>query len=849
MIKKFFALSFVPIFYAISLAQAQEQPEEIEFNSLFLRSDIDISQFSKGNPFPAGIHSVDLYVNNNWKGRHNITFKQLTPDALVAQPCFNLQTVQLFDINLDKLNTQTLTALAQGEQCPQLASLIEGSSTEMDTATQRLYVTIPQIFLHRQSRGYVNPDLWDNGIPALTLQYNYNAYQSRIDGLNTQNSQYLGFNSGANLGAWRLRQRGAFQWNNQGNHMRYQNSTIYLERGLSRWKSRLTLGESNTNGQVFDSLSFRGIQLASDDRMYSDSERGFSPVIQGLANSNALVTVRQNGSVIYETTVPPGAFVIDDLHSIGRGGDLQVTIKEADGSERSFSVPYSYIPELLRPGTTRYSIMGGQFQNSQIDDDPAIMMGTLRHGFSNLITGYTGAIGAEGYTAALLGTAFNTELGAISIDTTHARTELPDQTRQSGNNIRLSYAKVLPKTNTNLNISASRTTGKGYYDARDALLLRDSLKRGITSPDSGWSQKSRAAVSVSQSLPQGYGALAANLSYQNYWEQKKSHVEYQLSYSNNYKRISYTIAAQRARNLNNHDWENQIMFSLSLPLGGSQYSPNWRFGVTKQADNTTYNNSLSGKFGNNAQFNYSVFTNTIRPQDAGSTTSFGGSANWATPYADVGVNASKGRNYSQYGLNASGAVVAYSEGVVFAPFVGETVAIVEVPHAHGAQINGYNNLKLNREGKNVVPYLTPYRENTVEINPQGLSTDVDLQVSSQNIVPTAGAVTLMQFATQTGYSILLQGRQTNGESLPFGASISDSNGKNVGYIAQGSQAIIRVNEPQGELRVHWGSAEKDQCAFEYEIDPEQQLAPGDFRRLDITCHQYHSGGEASSAMR
>ncbi|URW93467.1 fimbria/pilus outer membrane usher protein, partial [Pantoea agglomerans] len=66
----------------------------------------------------------------------------------------------------------------------------------------------------------------------------------------------------------------------------------------------------------------------------------------------AQVTVSQNGNKIYETTVSPGPFNITDLYPTGYGGDLDVTVKEADGSETRFSVPYAAMTRLKRPGMT-----------------------------------------------------------------------------------------------------------------------------------------------------------------------------------------------------------------------------------------------------------------------------------------------------------------------------------------------------------------------------------------------------------------------------------------------------------------------------------------------------------------
>lgn len=106
------------------------------------------------------------------------------------------------------------------------------------------------------------------------------------------------------------------------------------------------VGESATTGDVFDSIDFRGAQLASDDNLYPNSMKGFAPVIRGIALSNARVTVKQSGYIIYQTYVSPGPFEIRDLYSMTSSGDLTVLVTEADGRIHQFSVPYSAVPIL-----------------------------------------------------------------------------------------------------------------------------------------------------------------------------------------------------------------------------------------------------------------------------------------------------------------------------------------------------------------------------------------------------------------------------------------------------------------------------------------------------------------------
>ncbi len=79
-------------------------------------------------------------------------------------------------------------------------------------------------------------------------------------------------------------------------------------------------------------------------------------MIHGIARGTAQVTIKQNGYDIYNSTVPPGPFTINDIYAAGNSGDLQVTIKEADGSTQIFTVPYSSVPLLQREGILVYSI-------------------------------------------------------------------------------------------------------------------------------------------------------------------------------------------------------------------------------------------------------------------------------------------------------------------------------------------------------------------------------------------------------------------------------------------------------------------------------------------------------------
>ena len=100
--------------------------------------------------------------------------------------------------------------------------------------------------------------------------------------------------------------------------------------------------------------------------MLPDSLNGYAPTIRGVAQTNARVTVRQNGYIIYSTYVPPGPFALDDLYPTSAGGDLDVTVTEADGRETHFVQAYAAVPTLLRDGAWRYSATAGQYRNGYV---------------------------------------------------------------------------------------------------------------------------------------------------------------------------------------------------------------------------------------------------------------------------------------------------------------------------------------------------------------------------------------------------------------------------------------------------------------------------------------------------
>ncbi len=178
--------------------------------------------------------------------------------------------------------------------------------------------------------------------------------------------------------------------------------------------------------------------------MLPDSQRGFAPTIRGVAHSNARVSVRQHGYTIYETYVAPGAFVISDLFPTSQSGDLEITVHESDGSERTFTQPYSSVAFMLREKRLKFSASAGRYNSPDAEGDtPPFVQASAFYGLSSSLTLYGGAELSGHYQALALGLGKDFgRFGALGVDTVAAKAHLSDDRLALGQQIRAQYQKI-----------------------------------------------------------------------------------------------------------------------------------------------------------------------------------------------------------------------------------------------------------------------------------------------------------------------------------------------------------------------------------------------------------------------
>jgi outer membrane usher protein len=165
----------------------------------------------------------------------------------------------------------------------------------------------------------------------------------------------------------------------------------------------------------------------------------------------------------------------------------------------------------------------------------------------------------------------------------------------------------------------------------------------------------------------------------------------------------------------------------------------------------------------------------------------------------------------------------------------DTIGIVEAPGAEGARVTNNIGTTINAAGYAVLPFLMPYRLNSISIDPDdALSPDVEFKSTSESVAPRLNSVVMIRFETVGGRAILITAHLANGSAVPFGASVYDAKGSEVGLTGQDGGMYLRGIAESGTLTARWGDAPDEKCSFKYQLPPKHK-GDAPFVRIDTPC--------------
>lgn len=771
----------------------------------------DLHYFAKSGGQQPGTYPVSIWVNNQEIGQGSVTFVE---DHGALQPV--LTPAQLVDFGVNVSAFSSFNALHDGETFTRIEHYIPNASSQFDFATQRLNLSIPQAAMNTQSRGYVDPSRWDEGVPAAFVNYNLTGAQTRQSEEQSRSS-YLNLRSGANFGAWRLRNISSMQYDQ---HYRWHSQSTYVQRDVAPLKSLLRIGDTFTTGEVFDSVPFRGVQLMSDDEMLPDSQRGFAPVIRGMAHSNAKVTVLQHGYVIYETFVSPGAFAIKDLYPTAQSGDLEVQVKESDGSVRSFTQPYSAVPFMLREGRAKFSLSGGRYHSDQNDvRSPEFIQGTLFYGLPASVTLYGGTQLAQDYQAWAMGIGRGFgELGSLGGDLTWANTATPSDKHFTGHSFRVQYQKDFARTGTSFSLASYRYSSSGYYDFSEANAL-ESQSQMVDN------KRSREELSIAQSFGAA-SSLAVSAYSQDYWHSNSRDETIHLGFYSAWKGISWGVGYYYTQSSDRERADRSWSLNLNIPLSGWLAESSVSYSTT--SDNNGHSSqqvSMYGVMPHSSNLYYSVQQGYA---NAGQGSNSSAALDYHGGYGSAQLGYRHDSESNQLTWGASGSIVAHPHGVTLGQPVGDSFAIVRAPGAADVAIQNGSNVHTDARGYAVVPTLTVYRKNTITLDTESMTNDTDVDLQGQTVIPGGGAVVMANYQTHIGNRVLFTLRNHEG-AIPFGASAQlrqeedETGSAPQGMVADSGQVYLSGIPDEGTLDVRWTQNNLSRrCAVHFHLSSQQQ---------------------------
>lgn len=751
-----------------------EQWNGLEFEDNFLKSAgaaIDLQRFADANHVAPGTYPVNVYVNGAVTFNGAVLFK--SDGGGSAAPCFTPAQLGQAGLKLSRAISESSSCVGLGELGPQVKATY-------DLGEERLFLTVPQAMVRRTSGGDVDRSLWRTGAPALYVGHHTNAYDARGGG-RRDSSIFSSIEAGVSLGRWSLKHTGNARVHN-GDGLSYTTNATVLRRDVPRLSAQMELGEILTESSSFDSVRLRGVGLSTDERMLPRAMTNPMPVIRGMAASNARVEVIQRGRQIYETTVTPGPFVLDEIYDAGYGGDLEVRVTEANGSVQTFVVPFAQAADMLREGSSRFSVALGQADEAP--GRPWVGSFHYRRGLSNSVTAFGAAAASEGYISAAFGVGTNTRLGALSAEVVHARSEQGHVSR-SGESYQLRYSRVLER-GTSVSVAAVRYNTSNFVGLAEHLNAPGQLFGPYGGRQDGI--KSRLDLRLSESFGRA-GSLYAAASHVRTHD-GRSNLNFSGGYSASWKGVNLSLSAQRglfqerggiARK------DTSIQATISFKLGREARSPNATWTTAHHRGGSAQHSAgVSGYWDDEGHLQYNV------SGSAGGSSSLNASLGYQSNVGRYSISHSNSGDRKSFSATASGGVVLHGGGLTYAQRVGDTMGIVSAIGAAGAKVSGASNVRVDKRGYAVVPSLSPYRMNTVSLDPHGISEDIELLSTSITVAPRRGAIVPLEFKARTGRPVLLTALDDQDQPLPFGSEVSNQTGDVVGMVGQSGHTFLRV---------------------------------------------------------
>ncbi|MDS1916221.1 fimbria/pilus outer membrane usher protein [Enterobacter asburiae] len=815
---------------SLSVSAERHYNFETSFMGLGEKDIADIQSINSGKKKLPGTYFVSVFLNKDLILTSPVEAREING---TIKPCI---TDELFE-NLNVVNYISEKELYKGSNCIVLEDVIPSSSSDIDTVKQVVNLTIPSGYLNRHNSIWADKSRWDEGINTAFSNYSI-SLSERSSAKNTD--FYMSTQNAVNIGTWRYRNTSTLQKHERKSELK--SITNFISRPLPKYDSELKIGDFNTDSYFFENVVLKnGFSVGTDESMYPDHVRGYSPVVYGIANSNATVSILQNDSVIYKTFVAPGAFEIADLGALYTNSPLVVRIEEQDGNVKVYSLPYTSSTNLIREGTHRYSLNVGK---GKYLNDITILQFSWLQGLPYSSTVYGGLRISENAKYMLSGVSKDMgSLGALSLDITKSYTKLKDGSEYDGLMYRGRYNKYMSDTKTSINLTNSYYTKEPFYNIYDTQKDNKVTQQNILTQDGIVEadyynynfyelknpKKNELALSVSQYFNK-IGSLYVSGTYRDYWDYNKNDLTLQAGFSSNYNTIGYSINYSKIKTRYNDKYDNVSSLNVSVPLrvfaprneGLSKTSVSYNAQHMKSSGVTQIAN-VNGSAFDDDKLNYNISHGESKNYDYNSINmqykSFMGES--TAFYTNT-----SGRN--DIDLRHAGSFMIHSEGFTLGQSINGAAALVKTGNVKDVRFVNRPGVRTDRNGFAIIPSLSQYRRNNIKIDTAELNADLETSISVKEVVPMNNSIVHAKFDVVQGAKIYAYVTH-KGEKLPFGSVAKVESNSSMGMIDEFGMLYLSGLKENGEISLSWGEGKS--CKARYVLDEEVTS----IQRKEIEC--------------
>lgn len=420
----------------------------------------------------------------------------------------------------------------------------------------------------------------------------------------------------------------------------------------------------------------------------------------------------------------------------------------------------------------------------------------LSYGVSNYLTTMIGAEKKGDDIKALIGNTLGLNiLGIVSLENAWIREKYHQQYQSN----KINYQKVFSMENTTISLNSSF-----YFRFKENYAVNKEYK------------KYDLGFHFSQSLNNNI-ALTLGYNIATYYHSKEKSQRLFINTSSNYKKLSYSLELENSKDQYSNN--NQLSIFLNYPIG--QDLSHWATARINYDNREKYfheNISFSGNTLENNRLNYNLDFSKNNKERLDSSMKI----NYLSRIAKLNINSRFNKDSYSLGYGLNGGIVFHNGGITLAQDLNDSFAILNFAGAKKVKIIGKPTIESDRRGYLIIPNLTSYHNNKFHIDAKSLDYNYNIDNYSYHLIPTKGAIIAKNIKVTKGESALF----TFHQNIPFGATAyvknSDGTLSDISYVNEDNKLYISNLPISGKIFVKWGSSNKQQCSFNYQLNDNEK---------------------------